>query len=415
MAVPLYIRIGLRYFHRASGSDRFLSLISWFSLLGMLLGTVSLIVVMSVMNGFERELQQRVLSVVPHGYIEGPQQRLANWRPYIQEFSNKDGVVGVAPYVGGKAMLSAFNRLQGVALYGIEPEQERSVSAVAEHMVAGQYLGDEGGNYSIILGDILARQLGVNIGDDITVILPKVTVTPFGLFPREKRFRVSGVFSAGAQLDATSAFIHISDAQRLYQLGGDVEGLRIQLSDMFAAPTLLAQLATFLPEGSVAESWGDSQGSLFQAVKMEKHMVRLLLLFIVLIAAFNIVSILSMAVSGKRGSIAVLRTMGASPQAIMATFMVYGMATGITGLCLGLMIGIPLAMRVGDVVAWIENLSGMQVFNPDVYFITRLPSYLQWSDVGVVSGCALLLSLMATLYPAWQASRVQPAEALRYE
>lgn len=415
MAVPLFLRIGIRYFHRASGSDGFLSLVSWFSLLGMLIGTVSLIVVMSVMNGFERELQQRVLSVVPHGYIEGPQQRLPEWRQYIEQIRGGEGVKGVAPYVGGKAMLSASKRLRGVALYGIEPLQERSVSAVAEHMVAGQYLGDDAGEYHIILGDILARQLGVNVGDDLTVILPKVTVTPFGLFPREKQFRISGVFSAGAQLDATSAFIHIADAQRLYQLGDDVEGLRIQLDDMFAAPDLLPKLAAMMPAGSVAVTWGNSQGSLFQAVKMEKQMVRLLLLFIVLIAAFNIVSILSMAVSGKRGSIAVLRTMGATPATIMATFMVYGMATGIIGLCLGLLIGVPLAMRVGDVVAWLEQLSGMQIFNPDVYFITHLPSYLQWSDVAVVSGFALLLSLLATLYPAWQASRVQPAEALRYE
>ncbi|CAA0108438.1 lipoprotein-releasing ABC transporter permease subunit [Zhongshania aliphaticivorans] len=415
MAVPLFLRIGIRYFHRASGNDRFLSLVSWFSLLGMLIGTISLIVVMSVMNGFERELQQRVLSVVPHGYIEGPHQRLLGWQDYADKLSDTDGVKGVAPYVGGKAMLSAFKRLRGVALYGIEPEQERSVSAVAEHMIAGRYLGDDAGEYQIILGDILARQLGVNVGDDVTVILPKVTVTPFGLFPREKQFRVSGVFSAGAQLDATSAFIHIADAQRLYQLGDDVEGLRIQLADMFDAPDLLPALAAKLPEGSVAVTWSDSQGSLFHAVKMEKQMVRLLLLFIVLIAAFNIVSILSMAVSGKRGSIAVLRTMGATPSTIMATFMVYGMATGIIGLGLGLLIGVPLAIRVGDVVAWLEQLSGMQIFNPDVYFITHLPSYLQWSDVVVVSGFALLLSLLATLYPAWQASRVQPAEALRYE
>lgn len=415
MAVPLYLRIGIRYFRRASGNDRFLSLVSWFSLLGMLIGVVSLIVVMSVMNGFERELQQRVLSVVPHGYIEGPQRRLANWQQYAAKLAETPMVSGVAPYVGGKAMLAVFKRLRGVSLYGIDPEQERRVSAVAEHMIAGEYLSGDGGQYQIIIGDILARQLGVSIGDGLTVILPKVTVTPFGLYPREKEFTVSGVFSAGAQLDGTSAFIYIGDAQRLYQLGHDVEGLRLQLTDMFAAPQLLPVLAAELPEGSVAVSWSDSQGSLFQAVKMEKQMVRLLLLFIVLIAAFNIVSILSMAVSAKRGSIAVLRTMGSTPSSIMAIFIVYGMATGLIGLGLGLLIGVPLAQHIGDVVAFLEQLSGMQLFNPQVYFITHLPSHLEWSDVGVVSGFALLLSLLATLYPAWQASRVQPAEALRYE
>jgi lipoprotein-releasing system permease protein len=415
MAVPLYLRIGIRYFRRASGNDRFLSLVSWFSLLGMLIGVVSLIVVMSVMNGFERELQQRVLSVVPHGYIEGPQRRLANWQNYANTLADNPQVSGVAPYVGGKAMLAVFKRLRGVSLYGINPEQERAVSAVSEHMIAGEYLSGDPGQYQIIIGDILARQLGVNIGDGVTVILPKVTVTPFGLFPREKEFTVSGVFSAGAQLDGSSAFIHIGDAQRLYQLGDDVEGLRLQLTDMFAAPQLLPMLAAQLPQGSVAVSWSDSQGSLFQAVKMEKQMVRLLLLFIVLIAAFNIVSILSMAVSAKRGSIAVLRTMGSTPGSIMAIFIVYGMATGLIGLGLGLLIGVPLAQHVGDVVAFIEQLSGMQLFNPQVYFITHLPSHLLWSDVVFVSSFALLLSLLATLYPAWQASRVQPAEALRYE
>jgi len=415
MAVPLFLRIGIRYFRRASGNDRFLSLVSWFSLLGMLIGVVSLIVVMAVMNGFERELQQRVLSVVPHGYIEGPQRRLSDWQRYAATVAENPQVSAVAPYVGGKAMLAVFKRLRGVSLYGIDPDQERGVSAVGEHMVAGDYLSGDAGQYQIIIGDILARQLGVNIGDGVTVILPKVTVTPFGLYPREKEFTVSGVFSAGAQLDATSAFIHISDAQRLYQLGDDVEGLRLQLTDMFVAPHLLPELAALLPEGSVAVSWSDSQGSLFQAVKMEKQMVRLLLLFIVLIAAFNIVSILSMAVSAKRGSIAVLRTMGSTPGSIMAIFIVYGMATGLIGLGLGLLIGVPLAQHIGEVVAFLEQLSGLQLFNPQVYFITRLPSYLQWSDVAVVSGFALLLSLLATLYPAWQASRVQPAEALRYE
>ncbi|GAA4087729.1 lipoprotein-releasing ABC transporter permease subunit [Zhongshania borealis] len=374
-----------------------------------------MIVVMSVMNGFERELQQRVLSVVPHGYIEGPQRRLANWQNYANTLADNPQVSGVAPYVGGKAMLAVFKRLRGVSLYGINPEQERAVSAVSEHMIAGEYLSGDPGQYQIIIGDILARQLGVNIGDGVTVILPKVTVTPFGLFPREKEFTVSGVFSAGAQLDGSSAFIHIGDAQRLYQLGDDVEGLRLQLTDMFAAPQLLPMLAAQLPQGSVPVSWSDSQGSLFQAVKMEKQMVRLLLLFIVLIAAFNIVSILSMAVSAKRGSIAVLRTMGSTPGSIMAIFIVYGMATGLIGLGLGLLIGVPLAQHVGDVVAFIEQLSGMQLFNPQVYFITHLPSHLLWSDVVIVSSFALLLSLLATLYPAWQASRVQPAEALRYE
>ena len=415
MSLRLALRIGLRYFRRGSGDDRFLSLVSWISLLGMLIGVVSLIVVMSVMNGFERELQQRVLAVVPHGYIVGPQGRLDNWQDYAERLQDNSDVVAAAPWLGGKALLRGNGALQGAELYGIDPQRESAVSEVSRRMIAGRYLGEAAGDYGIVLGDILARQLEVSIGDALSVMLPRVTVTPFGLFPREKQFRVLGVFRAGAQLDASTAFIHLNDAQRLYQMGDDVEGLRLQLDDMFAAPTRLPQLAGQLPPGSEAVAWSQSQGSLFAAVKMEKRMVRLLLMFIVLIAAFNIVSILSMAVSDKRAAIAVLRTQGALPSTILAVFVVYGMATGTVGLLLGLLIALPTALHVGDIVAWLEQLTGLQMFNPQVYFITHLPSLLRWQDVLLVGGFSLMLSFLATLYPAWQASRIQAAEALRYE
>ncbi|MBD2859066.1 lipoprotein-releasing ABC transporter permease subunit [Spongiibacter sp. KMU-158] len=410
---PLFV--GLRYFRRASGKDKFMSLISWFSLLGVLLGVLSLIVVMSVMNGFEAELQQRVLSVVPHARVEGPQQRLTNWQSLSSEISARAGVSGVAPYVGDKAMLSAGSRISGVALYGIDPELERQVSGLAEHMLAGQYLSEQDGEYPIILGDILARSLGVRLGQKLRVILPKVTVTPFGMFPREKEFVVAGVFSAGAQLDASTAFIRLDDAQRLYQLGKDVQGLRLQFEDMFAAPFHTAEIVASLPEGSRGEDWSQSQGSLFHAVKMEKTLVRILLLFIIVIAAFNIISILSMAVSEKRGAIAVLRTMGATPASIMKIFVIYGMSTGVLGVVLGVLIGLPLALHVGDVVAWLEGVSGLYLFDPQVYFISHLPSKIVPWDVAFVALFSLSLCFLATLYPAWRGSQVQPAEALRYE
>ncbi len=407
--------VGLRYFWRASGNDRFMSLISWFSLLGVLVGVVSLIVVMSVMNGFEAELQKRVLSVVPHAHIEGPAQGLEDWPALADRLAATPGVVGVAPYVGDKAMLSAGQRIQGAELYGIDPQRERQVSEVAQHMVAGHYLDEQGGDYQIIVGDILSRQLGLVLGQSVRVILPRVTVTPFGLLPREKDFTLVGVFQAGAQLDGTTAFIHLKDAQRLYQLGGAVEGFRLQYDDMFAAPRHTKNLLAMMPAGSVGVDWQDSQGSLFQAVKMEKTLVRLLLLFIILIAAFNIVSILSMAVSGKRGAIAVMRTMGASPANIMTIFVVYGMSTGVIGVLLGVAVGVPVAAYVGEIVAWLEGLSGFHLFDPQVYFITHLPSLIRVSDVVLVSLFSLLLSLLATLYPAWRGAKVEPAEALRYE
>ncbi|WP_374962582.1 lipoprotein-releasing ABC transporter permease subunit [Spongiibacter tropicus] len=415
MAASLPLFIGLRYFRRAAGDDRFLSLMSWFSLLGMLIGVVSLIVVTAVMNGFEHELQKRVLSVLPHAYIEGPEQKLEDWSQWRGQILGQEGLQAAAPYVGGKAMFSSGGRIQGAALYGIDPALEKGVSAVSENMLAGRYLGEEGGHYEIVLGDILARQLGLNIGDSLQVILPKVTVTPFGLFPRERAFTVVGVFSVGAQLDGTTAFIHLADAQKLYQLGDAVQGLRLQFDDMLRSAQGAATLLDRFPEGSQAIDWSVSQGSLFQAVKMEKLMVRLLLMFIVVIAAFNIVSILSMAVSSRRGAIAVLRTMGATPGTIMAIFVIYGLATGLSGVLGGLLIGLPLALYVGDVVAWFEQLSGLYVFDPQVYFISRIPSLLRLSDVLWVCGFGIGLSLLATLYPGRQAARVQPAEALRYE
>lgn len=415
MSLPLSLSIGIRYFRRASSNDHFFSLISWFSLLGMMLGVSALIIVMSVMNGFESELRQRVLAVVPHGYLEGANGRLSDWESHRQRLLAQPDVVGVAPYIGGKALLAGRNGLRGVALFGVDPTLENSVSSVFSKILAGRELPAEGGDYGIVMGDILARQLGVSIGDRIQVTLPKVTVTMLGLFPRQKDFTVLGVFSAGAQLDGTTAFIHIADAQRLYQYGGDVEGLRVELNNMFAAPARIPQLAAFLPEGSRGQDWSRSQGSLFQAVKMEKTMVRLLLLFIILIAAFNIISILTMAVSDKRGAIAVLRTMGASPVMILRIFMVYGMASGLLGVLFGLLFGLLIAANVGDIVAWLEQLSGLQLFDPQVYFITHLPSELHWQDALGVSVAGLSLSFLATLYPAWQASKVQPAEALRYE
>lgn len=413
MPNSLPVFIGLRYFRRGSGDDRFLSLMSWFSLLGMLIGVVSLVVVTSVMNGFEYELQKRVLAVVPHAYVDGPQGRLGDWEQHLDTLSAREGVVAVAPYVGGKAMLSA-GEVRGAALYGVEPELESGVSSVARSVSSGRYLQDPG-DYDIVLGDILARQLGVAVGDTVRVILPRVTVTPFGLFPRERGFRVVGTFSAGAQLDGTTAFIHIADARKLYQLGDDVVGLRLQFHDMFAAQPLSEGLLSDLPPGSTATAWSESQGSLFQAVNMEKQMVRLLLMFIVLIAAFNIISILSMAVSARRGAIAVLRTMGATPMTVMAIFIVYGMTTGLLGLVGGLAIGLPVAFHVGDIVAWFEQLSGIYIFDPRVYFISRIPSLVQPGDVVLVGAFCLTLSLLAALFPAWQASRIQPAEALRYE
>jgi len=406
------VRIGLRYFF-SRRRDRFLSLVSWISLLGMAVGITSLIVVMSVMNGFEGELRGRVLSLVPHGFIDGPERRLNNWQELSQRVGQQTGVVGVSPYVGSAAMLMRGDRLRGVELFGIDPQAETAVSSIHERLVEGRYLQTP--DFEILLGDILARHLQVTVGDNVTAVLPMVTVTPLGIYPREKVMKVVGIFSAGADIDGNTAFIHLSDGQRLLRLGKAVHGLRLEFDDLFAAPQRLASLAKQLPEGTQTRSWAETQGSLFQAVKMEKRMIRLLLFFIVVIAAFNIISILTMAVSQRRTAIAVLRTMGATPGMVIGIFLCYGLMTALLGIALGGLLGVPLAMNGSEIVGWLEAFAGIKVFNPDVYFISAIPSEFRWSDFTGIVVAAFTLSVLATLYPAWQSARMQPAEALRYE
>ncbi|MBB3046298.1 lipoprotein-releasing system permease protein [Litorivivens lipolytica] len=412
MAWSYPIRIGFRYFF-SRRRDRFLSVVTWISLLGMAVGITSLIVVMSVMNGFEAELRNRVLSLVPHGFVDGPDRRLEDWSALMKTVSEQSSVRGVSPYTGTAAMLVRGDRLRGIQLYGIDPATEGSVSDIEQQMVDGNYLDKP--RFEILLGDILARRLQLTVGDRVTLVLPTVTVTPLGLFPQEKTLEVAGIFSAGADVDGNTAFVHLKVGQRLLRLGNAVNGLRVEFDDLFAAPEELAKLANLLPAGVETQSWAQTQGSLFQAVKMEKRMVRLLLFFIVVIAAFNIISILTMAVSQRRPAIAVLRTMGATPTTIVRIFLVYGLLTAVLGIALGALIGVPVAMNVSELIAFLESSLGMKVFNPDVYFISAIPSVFRWLDFALIVSVALALSVLATLYPAWQSARIEPAEALRYD
>ncbi len=414
MFKPLSLYIGLRY-TRAKRRNQYISFVSLVSLLGMVLGVFALVVVLSVMNGFEAELQGRILSVVPHGFIDGPDGRLPQWQKWSKKLESEPSVSAVAPYIEGNVMLNRPGMARGVQLLAVEPEAETGVSGIAQHMLAGSLEDLSAGSYRIIIGNILARNMGLSPGDVITVLLPKVTITPVGVFPRSKRFTVAGIFSVGAQLDGSTVFIHLQDGQKLFQFGENVKGLRLELDDLFAANRLLPDLAGILPVGSTAKAWSETQGSLFRAVKMEKTMVSLLLLIIVAIAAFNIVSILTMMVADKRADIAVLRTMGASPQTIMSVFMVQGITVGIIGIALGIGVGIPVAMNIGTIVSWFESLLGGQVFNPQVYFISRIPSLLKWDDIFMIASCGGVLSVLATLYPAWRAASIEPAEVLRYE
>ena len=340
---------------------------------------------------------------------------MQDWQHWQQVAEGQEGVLAAAPYIDGNVMLSRPGMVRGAKLNAIDPVAESAVSHISSSMVAGKLDQLQAGEYNIVLGEILARYLGIYIGDEVSVILPRVTVTPVGVFPRVKRFRVVGIFQVGAELDSNTVFIHLADGQKLFQLGSGVKGLRVQLDDLFAAPTHLPALLQRMPEGASASSWSDSQGSLFRAVAMEKTMVSLLLMIIVVIAAFNIVSIVTMMVSDKRSDIAVLRTMGATPQTILKIFMIQGVAVGLAGIFVGLLLGIPLAVNVGNIVVWLEQLSGSKVFNPDVYFISRIPSVLETADIVWVALCGLFLSVIATIYPSIRAAKVQPAEALRYE
>lgn len=413
---PISLFIGLRY-TQAKQRNQFISFVSLISLLGMILGVFALVVVLSVMNGFEKELRDRILAVVPHGYLESETGKLADWPVLQARYSQQEGVEGVAPYIDGNVMLSQHGQVRPAQLVAVAPHYEVSVSSITENVSQGAMSNLQAGEYGIVVGQILARNLGLRLGDSVVVLLPQLTVTPVGLFPRQKRFRVVGLFSVGAQLDASTVFIHLQDGQKLFQLGEQVKGLRFQFSDLFQAQQQLSTLQGMSMSGQslVAKSWQQTQGSLFKAVQMEKTMVAILLLIIVAIAAFNIVSILIMMVAEKRSAIAVLRTMGASPSTIMQVFMIQGVTVGCAGIVFGLLLGVPVAMYVGSIVAWFEQLLGLHVFNPQVYFITQIPSVVEWRDIALITGSGVLLSVLATLYPAWRAAQIQPAEALRYE
>jgi len=410
---PFPLFIGLRYV-RARRRTRFISVVSAVALLGLALGVTALLVVLSVMNGFDRELRMRILSMVPHVLVHAAHP-LAAWEPLAAALERDPAVVGAAPFIGGTAMLSTPGVVRGIELTGIRPERDARVSPIGRYMIEGDLAGLRPGGFGIVIGNLLARALGVQPGDYVTVMLPELDVTPAGAYPRMRRFRVAGIFAVGAQVDATTALIHLEDAARLYRTGGGVQGVRLALADPDLAPAVRERIAPALGSGLVAEDWSVSQGSLFSAIRMEKRMVTLLMLVIVAVAAFNIVSILTMVVAEKRGAIAVLRTMGASPGQVMAIFTMQGSLIGLAGLGAGLAAGIPLALHIGSVAAWIEQALGFRLFNPNVYFISYIPSEVRLADIVLIAGCGLALAVLATLYPALRASRIGPAEALRYE
>lgn len=409
--MPLFI--GLRYI-RARRRNQFISFLSGFSMLGMLLGVAALIIVLSVMNGFDRELKGRILSAVPHGSISDP-VGLADWVGLGASTLSSPHVVAYAPYVEGFAMVGFGRALQAVSFVGVEPDLEASVSDIANHMVMGQLSDLKEGEFGIVLGRLLARQLAVVPGDKVMLTLPQLNITPAGVFPRLKRFTVRAVFEVGAQVDQSLVLMHMADAQRLLRMGDLVDGVHVKVDDIFAAGTILQNLKPNLPRQLIVKDWSQTQGSLFQAIKMEKIVITVLLMIIVLVAAFNIVTSLVLMVADKRADIAVLRTLGLTAGDVLAIFVVQGSAVGIIGISFGVLIGSLAGIYIGPLVKWFESISGLHMFDPSVYFISHLPSYWMFSDVLLVASVGVVLSLVASLYPAYRASKIEPAETLRYE
>jgi len=406
--------IGVRYsFSRKR--NRFTSVIATVSMLGMVLGVASLIVVLAVMNGFAGELRGRILSLVPHGYVESKRGGIERWHELLAQVESGAGVVAAAPYITEKAILANGLVQRGAILTAVDPQLESKVSGLAGAMIAGELDSLQGEGFNVVLGVSLANIMGVAPGDYVDVTVPRLTVTPLGLFPRSKRLRVTGLFKIGAQPDSSQAYISLRTGQRLLGSKGRVDGLQVKTGDLFGAPQIMRQLAGTLPDTYSVKDWSQTQGSLFRAVKMEKLMVSLLLLSVVAVAAFNIVSTLVMSVAEKRRDIAVLRTMGARAEGIMAIFVAHGLVLAAVGITIGALLGIFLATNIAAITSSIEHILGVKLFDPAVYFISELPADLQGSDVAVVVIASFLLSLLATIYPAWRAARIAPAEVLRYE
>ena len=407
--------VGLRY-TRAKRRNHFISFISLISMAGIALGVAALIVVLSVMNGFQKELRARILGVASHVQVGSATNRLTDWQGVARIAAQDPRVTASAPFVNAQAMISAGDAVRGSIVRGVRPELEDQVAEIGDHMRAGKLSSLRAGGFGIVLGSDLARALGVGLGSRVVLIAPQGTVTPAGLIPRLKQFTVVGIFEIGMfEYDSGLALIHLEDAQRLYQMDDAVSGVRLRLKDLFEAREVARDLMGRLNPDLYASDWTRSHANFFRAVEIEKRVMFIILTLIVAVAAFNIVSTLVMLVTDKQADIAILRTLGASPGSVIQIFMIQGAMIGVIGTLIGLVGGVLLALNVGTVVPAIEHVLGFKFLAKDVYYISDLPSDVQWRDVTTIGIVSLVLSFLATLYPSWRASRVNPAEALRYE
>ncbi|HEV7433242.1 MAG TPA: lipoprotein-releasing ABC transporter permease subunit [Steroidobacteraceae bacterium] len=415
MAAPYEILIGTRYL-RSTQRRGFLSFISVVSMLGLALGVAVLIVVLSVMNGFERELRTRILSVTAHATLMGLDGTLTDWRAAQRLAEAHSEVRAAVPYIEVQAMLVHGARSAPTQLRGVLPAQERRAVSLAQHITGGTIEQLQPGSFRLVLGDALAQSLGVTVGSDVVLIAPRGSVTPAGFAPTMRRFRVSGLFHSGMyEYDSALALAPLQDSARIYRLGDKVSGLRLALRDPLAAPRVVRELAQQIGGGFYISDWTRNHASFFRSIQVSKTMMFMILILVVAVAAFNIVATLVMVVKEKRPAIATLRTLGALPRNVLAIFTVQGMLIGLTGTLGGALLGWFISAHVAELVAAIERLSGQQFLDARVYFMSELPAYVEWHDVLRVCAVAFLLCTVATLYPAWRAALTQPAEALRHD
>lgn len=415
MIHPLELFIGLRY-TRAKRRNRFISFISAMATLGIVLGVAAMITVLSVMNGFGDELRSRILGVVSHVTIEKKKGAFNDWRQVMQQVGAEKQVVGKAPYIDGQGMLSGDRGSRPVIVRGVIPEMEKSVSSVELHMVSGSIDDLVAGGYGIVIGRQLAWRLGVVPGSRVTLVANETMVTPAGLLPRFKQFTVVGIFELGqGEYDNGFAMIHMHDAARIYRKGNGVSGIRLQLDDLFGAIPMAVRLARLLGDGFKVEDWSKKHSSFFRALRIEKTAMFITMTLIIAVAAFNIIAMLTMLISDKRADIAILRTLGMSPNSAMTVFFYHGLLLGTAGTALGVLAGVLLSRNISSVIHFFEALSGQQLMSANVYYVSNIVADLQWSDVIAIAVSAFTLTLLAAVYPARRASMIQPAQALRYE
>jgi len=414
MLRPVELAIALRYV-RSRSRNRFVSFISLMSVAGIALAVAVLIAVLSAMNGFEHEVRARILGVLAHGTITGLEGRITDWRHLEQVAAEYPGVRASAPFVRGEAMLVGESAVKGVEVRGIDPERELATAALGNLLRAGDFRALQPGGYAIVIGQALAQRLGVGMGDHVVMLVPEGMATPAGVAPRMRRFQVAGIFQAGMyEYDNGLVFTNISDAARLFRMGDAVSGIRLAFAEPARAAQSVLGIARAYGGGVFVSDWTREHANFFRSIELTRSIMFVILLMVVGVAAFNIVSTLVMVVREKRGEIAILRTLGAAPGAIVRIFMAQGTLIGVAGTLLGVALGVAVAANLDVLVALVERLLGMKFLAPDIYFISDFPTRLEWPDVAVIGGIALGLAFSSTLYPAWRGAALPPAEALRH-